>query len=244
MTDVTPRSSPGLIRCIRLVIRPGPPDARWAGISAAIILSTLAVIVVLAWLGAANPEVGVHGHFDELAPGTWLSFSLLIMAAIYAARIDRRLRPHPFARFWAVAFFALIYLAFDDLAKIHENIDWSIHWMLGWEDDGITEHLDDAIVALYGPAALIYGWRWRGDLVRMPWTVLSLAASSFCFAIMVFVDVGWDSKIMMMFEEGWKILAGALILCATVAAYVYADRGHSLDEATYDGRMSKRAGVD
>ena len=117
---------------------------------------TAVTIAVLVWLG-------VHWHdapgkyFRERKAGTYYSGVLLLAAGAIASRVVGRTDRSPGRRFWTVAAAGFVYLALDDVLTIHEEVDRWVHHLLGWDPrHWLTDHLDHAIVALYGVIAVVW----------------------------------------------------------------------------------------
>jgi hypothetical protein len=195
---------------------PGPPPAPLPGVAFLLLVSCLAAVVVLIWLGHAwhgNP----HWFFGERKAGTYLSFLSLVATGVVSACIARRLGPVPFARFWWAAAVGFVWLGCDDLFVLHERIDRGVHAVLGLDPDHpITDHLDDAIVAGYGVAALALAYVHRAQLASLRWMGVILGVAFGLFAAMVVVDVLHLSKTV---EDALKVVAGTLILVGFLAAW-------------------------
>jgi hypothetical protein len=179
-------------------------------LAATVVSLALMIALGLTWHGEPGR------YFKERKAGTYLSAGLLVASGVVAARIAGRLRRDPFARFWAVAAAGFVFLGMDDLLVIHERVDAWLHRLLGWDPEHwLTDHLDDAIVGGYGVAAGWWAYRHRRDLGRLRWMLAVLAVAFACFAAMVVLDA---TKLSKVAEDSFKILAGALILVALLAA--------------------------
>jgi hypothetical protein len=194
---------------------PGVPPPGVPRFVAGVVGGTLGLAGVLLALGAIQ-----HGraarHFSEGEVGTYASAALLIAAAAVAMRTSRRLAGHPWAKSWLVAGAGFLFLAADELTLIHEGADKWIHARLGWPDDHpVTDHLDDAIIVLYGVAAAVWAFRSRERLLRLRWATCLLSAAVAVFVIMLVVDVSDASKAV---EESLKLVTEALIVAGLFAA--------------------------
>lgn len=200
---------------LRALRHPGAPPPGLLPLGALLVGGGLAAILTLIWLGQIRHD-DPHHFFGERKVGTYLSFLNLVGTGAVAAVIGRRLGPVPFARFWRVAAVGFVWLGCDDLFVFHERIDRGFHALFGLDPDHpVTDHLDDAIVAGYGVAALVLAHRYRRELARLPWMHLTLGTAFALFTGMVVVDVLHWSKTL---EDGLKVLAGTLILVGFVAA--------------------------
>ena len=65
---------------------------------------------------------------------------------------------------WLILVFTSLYLAIDEIIMIHENIDFFIHRIFNIEETGLTDRIDDAIVAIYGLCGLIGIYLYRKEL--------------------------------------------------------------------------------
>lgn len=175
---------------------------------------TLLLITVLIWLGVEQ-HVNAAWHFYESRVGTYYSGLLLVTCAALAFAVAR-VPPRRVARFWLVAGAGFLFLALDEMTLIHEGIDKWIHARLGWrDDDPLTDHIDDAIVILYGAVALVWGFRYRATLLRLRWATLLLSIGFISFLVMAALDVSDLSKTV---EESVKVFTEALIVTGLVAA--------------------------
>ena len=198
------------------LLRPGPPPPGWLR-AAALLLSTMAVLVALTIAAGVAWHDNPARYFGERKFGTYLSFVMLMGAAALAALIARRLGRAPSRRFWLVAAGLFAWVACDDLFVFHERADRLVHAALGWDpDDALTDGGDDAIVAVYGVFAAWQAYRHRQHLLQLRWMVLTMGVAFGCFCAMVAYDVAHTSKTI---EDTFKVAAGALIVVALLAAY-------------------------
>lgn len=197
--------------------QPGPPPTPLAGRAFILLAFCLAAIVVLVQLGHAWHD-DPHWFFSERKAGTYLSVLNLVATGVVAAAIARRLRGTPSARFWWVATVGFVWLGCDDLFVLHERVDRGLVALLGLDPDApITDHLDDATVAVYGVAALALAYAHRAHLAVFRWTILILALAFPLFAWMAVADVLHLSKTL---EDVLKVVAGTLILVGFLAAWL------------------------
>ena len=193
------------------LLRPGPPPPGWPRAAAALltvsaVLITLTIAAGVAWHD--NPA----RYFGERKFGTYLSFFMLLGAAILSGLIAQRLRGEPSRRFWVVAAGLFAWVACDDLFVFHERADKLVHALLGWDpDDAVTDAADDAIVAVYGLFAAWQASRHRAHLLQLRWMVLTMGVAFACFSAMVAFDVMHSSKTI---EDTFKVAAGTLIVVA------------------------------
>jgi hypothetical protein len=200
-------------------MRPPRIPRYWIGISSALLLLGGLTIAVTWYLGQR-----LHGnpgeYFGEKKLGTFASVAALAGAAVVCHLTEKRLAGQPAERFWKWAAYLFGFLALDDGLRIHENIDFLIHRIIGRDrNDPLTTHLDDLIVASYGVVALALGWRYRKHLIQQRLMIQTLMAAFACFAAMVVLDFTSASKAM---EDSLKLVGGILIVIAFLAAYLEA----------------------
>lgn len=198
---------------------PGRPPHGWPPAAAAILALTLVAIALILVLGSALH--GSAGYFlRERKAGTYLSFALLVSSGVVCALMAARFRSLPFARFWAVSAGLFVYTGCDDLFVFHERIDRWVHFALGLDPENlVTDHFDDAIVGVYALAAVALAWRFRVDVLRFPFMVLTMIPAFAAFVVMLFFDWRHGPKPI---EDSAKILSGALILIGFLAAWLEA----------------------
>jgi hypothetical protein len=198
------------------VAHPGPLPRPVVVTGVALFAVTLALIAVLVWLGVlwhATPSK----YFRERRIGTYYSGALLVTSAAVAAALARRDGPASSRRFWTVAALGFVYLTLDEVLTIHEEADRWAHAALGWDPKHwLTDHLDDAIVAVYGLVALGWTWWHRDALLRLRWTTILLMAAFGGFVIMEILDsTGFSATA----EDSLKLLAEVVIVLALLAGY-------------------------
>ena len=200
----------------RSLAHPPRPPGRWlvavlVGLTAA--AGGIALTIALGVIYYGRPE----RNFAEARLGTYLSVLALFGCAAVCMLLYRRLGDAPFRRFWATTAVAFVYLGLDDWILIHENFEVFVDWLFGLDPrHPLLGHLDDFLVIAYAVFAAVYAYRYRAELIRLRWMVLTLGVAFLCFAGMVLYDLtGWSSVV----EESLKIVAGTLILLAFLAAY-------------------------
>jgi len=207
-------SRPSSRTCETIGLRSLPRDVAVFG--GTVLGTTVAVIAVLIWIGIAWHAMPSR-YFREHTAGTYYSGALLITAGALAACVARRAGPASFRRFWAMAAAGFVYLGLDDVLRIHEEMDRSIHRFLGWDPEHwLTDHLDDAIVVFYGVVASAWAYYHREALLRLRWAARGLAVAFIGFGVMTVLDV---LGIVPTVEESLKLLAEAMIVAGLFAAY-------------------------
>jgi hypothetical protein len=79
----------------------------------------------------------------------------------------------------------------------------------------VTDHIDDAILVLYGLAAVAWAWRHRDRLLALRWATLLISVALPGFVGMMAVDIVDVSKVT---EESLKLITEALIASSLFAA--------------------------
>lgn len=120
---------------------------------------------------------------------TWVSGLQLLAGAVLCWRVGRAgagTGARPFI--WALLAAGFLFLALDDVARLHEAADDFIHTAFGLHKTKWTDRIDDAIVAVYGLVglALLY-WR-RADFRRFRSVAPLVVAGFALFSVMAVVD--------------------------------------------------------
>lgn len=129
-----------------------------------------AVLVLGVGIAALIPGAKIGWMFGEGDLMTCESFFALLMCGSIARRIwlmkISKMRGDVPAEIytWKYLSTIFIFLAFDELLRIHELADGLIHRLAGVRPNDITDHLDDLFVALYGVVGLIILIRGRKEL--------------------------------------------------------------------------------
>ena len=207
----------------------GPPPRGFLPIAGVAFTAALALIATLIALGFSN-----HGdpsrYFGEGRPGTTATVIAFAVAALASWLIRGDLKPDRFARFWAMAAAGFLFLALDDQFKIHENLDFAIHALLGLDaQTGISDRLDDAILASYPVVAALVAFPFRRQLRRLRWCVLMLGLAFCGFSMMLVFEslpFGSESKkdALGAAEESSKLLGAVAMLMAVFAARMHIEQ--------------------
>lgn len=136
--------------------------------------------------------------------------------------------------FWGMVSFGFAFLAFDEVACIHEKAgDWLTRLVYGKWKDETTEQVSDSVVAFgYLFAALAVVGAFRRELVRYRAFVPQVAVALLCGAVSMGMDfstddpdfvkaleakgVVWRNAILALdaAEDFFKLMAGALMVRA------------------------------
>jgi hypothetical protein len=178
---------------------------------------TLAVIAVLVGLGLAGAGNAAR-HFRAGGAATYYSGLLLAASAAVAATLGRSAGQPALRGVWWTIAGAFAYFCLDQVYGLHEEMDHAIHRLAGppGESPWLPRNLDDAIIALYGVAALVWADRHLEQLVRCRWTALLFASAFACFVPMAALDFAGRAKWL---EDSLKLVAETLVLAGLLGAY-------------------------
>jgi hypothetical protein len=198
---------------VRSLLRLGPPPPDWVRLAVTLLISSSAACASLAAAGAVfRGDPGKY--FGDKLIANALSGGLLLAtgACCFGTARATTARDPKFARFWTWSALLFAAAGMDDLLRIHERADVLVHRLAGLDPrNPLTTHLDDLIVASYAVPALLLGVRYRAELVRFRWMVVTLAIAFAGFCLMVVCDFLGASKAV---EDGTKIISATLILIA------------------------------
>jgi hypothetical protein len=198
------------------LFRIGQFPRHWPRAAFAVIGSSLGMIALCIWVGIEFYE-DPDKWFGEKKPGTLWSVGLLAASGVVCLQM-RKCCPPAMRGFWLFSGLLLCLAGLDDLVRIHERMDRLVHAILGWDpNDSVTDHLDDVLVLSYLIPA---GWLWfrhRRDVFQMRLTMQLFGLAIVAFVAMVAADMLGGIEWL---EESFKIVAGALILCGFLAAYL------------------------
>ena len=198
----------------------------------------LAVLLALG-LGFAwyqNPTA----YTGEGDPITWLSFAHLLVTGGLAGGVfycrtggglDLAVWRQP-AFVWLLMALGFLFLAVDEVAKVHESLDRFVHRLLQRPETALSDRLDDAILLGYGLVGVAVLYAYRSELISYR-AVLPLVICGFVlFLFMGLLDALVNRPDVFLFmgisqegsaslgkwiggvEEGLKILAEAAFLGA------------------------------
>jgi len=144
---------------------------------------------------------------------TALSSVFLAMGAAFAGvsyfltKHEGRLR----RIFWLMAVSVFIFLAIDELMRMHEAAGWLTKELIG-EPKGFR-NWNDVIVIGYGIVALTLGYYFLPEILRYPRFFEFLAVAFVFFFIHTFIDSTVEPKttVSAIFEESAKLLCTALL---------------------------------
>jgi len=137
-----------------------------------IIVANLALIIFAVVLGLAktgNPS----RYFGEGRFTTGISCAQLLGTAVFAFqlfRVRRRGLRQPMLRsphsVWLLAAGGFVFLACDDAFQLHEQFDYQIRRAFHLPKTALTDHIDDALIGLYGIMGAAVFWICRREVLR------------------------------------------------------------------------------
>ncbi|MGR3624966.1 MAG: hypothetical protein ACU0A0_01605 [Limimaricola sp.] len=167
-----------------------------------------AAVLALALAVATGLALGDLDHqFRESGIVTYTSAALLALAAATSLRIGRQRRAGASLSLrdprivWTAIGLGFVWLALDDLAQIHENLDRLVHRLAGIEETPFTDRLDDVIILAYGVIGAAIMWAYRSELRRFPVMLGWLAAGAVLLVLQVVLDV-------LLNDDAWVLFSG------------------------------------
>jgi hypothetical protein len=190
-----------------------PPASRVLKALLRINLAVILFAVALGLVKTGNPS----RYFGEGRFTTGIScLQLLVVAALAFATCTMRRRATGGtawgACLWILIGAGFVFLAADDALQIHEHIDGLIHKHFHLRQTGLTDRIDDAIVALYGLIGVAVLWLFRNELLRFKAMFPVLAAGFIALGGSIFFDTlsNRDDLLFWVVQNRWlsKTLEG------------------------------------
>ncbi len=178
-------------------------------------------------------------YTGEGEPITWLSFVHLLVTSgiaggIFYCRTGGSLREgwRDPAFVWLLISLGFLFLAIDEVSKIHESLDLFVHQVLQLQETGLTDRLDDAIMLGYGLIGVAVLYVYRCELVHYRAAFPLVLCGFVLFVCMGLLDAILNRNDVFFFmgisqkgsdflgkwlggvEEGLKIFAEAALLGA------------------------------
>nr|NQU92996.1 hypothetical protein [Bacteroidota bacterium] len=95
---------------------------------------------------------------------------------------------------WAILSLGFLFLAADEYFEIHESIDLWIHDIFNIKETGVTDRLDDILVALYGLVGMSFLYVYREELRKCRQVLPFLKCGFVLLFIMVALDIFTNRK--------------------------------------------------
>jgi hypothetical protein len=131
------------------------------------VMATDIVVMGLALLIGTTPlynfsEAGLVTYFSflQLTFIAWISLRIFIAREGAASAKPWKTRSF----IWLIMAAAFVYLAMDETCSIHSGIDMLIHYLFRIRETGLTDRIDDIVVAGYVLSGLIVLYYYRGEL--------------------------------------------------------------------------------
>ncbi|MBN1872558.1 MAG: hypothetical protein JW800_08300 [Candidatus Omnitrophica bacterium] len=216
-------------------------------ISRIIVLALLYVTLVLLIAWRTGP---FFYHFAGLRLVTLYSLFQLSATAFAAFAASKalgkerttRLYLNPASRPFYISGWGFLFLAFDEIFSIHENLDKLIHFVFSMRVTSWSDHIDDFIVFLYGLIAIFFIKEFIAEFRRRPY-MLSLIGVGMVFFFIMFCmdyitnnfetfmefvitefsngDLVHKCDVGRMIEDSMKLLGEAFLLSAFAGALVH-----------------------
>jgi len=118
-------------------------------------LLVIALVILISYPFGQLEQQFKDGGFIDIFSGIQLFVVAYYAHRVFKARSAAFRKPwrSPSA-IWGVISAGFTFLALDELATIHEGLDKLIHLVLNLQETGVSDRLDDLIVALYGVVAI------------------------------------------------------------------------------------------
>ena len=179
------------------------------GIVPIFILATLVFIVVSTIIGSVYYNDPAQ-FFHEKGLARYVSALQLVITGCLAS-IVYRLRRAGGAGFslaaprmiWLFIGAGFIFLAADDVFKIHENLDRSMHTTFGVEETGWSDRLDDLIILFYMVVGVAVIWLYRSEMIEFRSVTPVLMVAMVLAVAMIAVDVitNRDDVLLWLLED-------------------------------------------
>ena len=208
-----------------------------------IVFAAVFAVLIIAW--TTGP---FHYHFKGTRLVGLYSYFQLFATAYIAYLACRYLekekslqwRQNPSARPFFICALGFLFLGFDDLLSLHENIDRLIHLISGIKETPLTDHLDDFILLLYGIIALFFIREFAREFIKHPYMVGLIVCGvaaffamscldflsnndetfSYFFRGLSYSDMRHTKDIFGMIEESVELVGETFFLSAFIAALV------------------------
>ncbi|MEM6821925.1 MAG: hypothetical protein AAF558_08310 [Verrucomicrobiota bacterium] len=160
-------------------------------------------------------------QFGEMGMVTLLSVALLLTCSglayrVFKVRFTEGRSWHVSATIWAIIALGCVFLAADELLRLHENFDEWIHLHFRIEETALSDRLDDLLIAIYMVGALAIMGFYKNELLLFFRLWPSLAAGFACATLMVVLDAltNREDILPLVFDRQTARITH-LILCGT-----------------------------
>lgn len=149
------------------------------------------ILIVSISIFSDNPKE----YFKEFNLFTWISFIKLLIISYLSWNIYTERKP-PGGSFsfnndhsiWFIVACGFIFLAFDELLSIHENVDKAIHKVLDMPETGLTDRIDDAIILIYATLGIAVLYSYKNELIKFAKSIPYLAVGFLFLFLRISID--------------------------------------------------------
>ena len=119
-----------------------------------VLVLTISINAIFIGIGVLIGKTPEQYFSKEASYITWVSFfQLLYIAYLSLAIFKLRNKKKAFwqnpALLWGIIAFGFLFLALDEVIRIHENLDRIIHRSFHIRENAFSDRIDDAIIAVY-----------------------------------------------------------------------------------------------
>ncbi|WP_181703843.1 hypothetical protein [Chthonobacter albigriseus] len=202
------------------------------------VLFALIALNLIAFLIPPLVGNGTLGWSSEGGPTTFAAAASLLVTAWYGWKVHALRRrpvgqatgPVPALRdpaaIWALMSLGFLFLAVDDVLRIHELTDHAIHTVLGWEETDASDQLDDLIIGGYLVIGVIVMGFYRNEIAAM-WRPLALFAPG-VLATLVMIACDWITNRRVFLEDRFPGETAAFLFEFLSATEEFAKNGGAL----------------
>lgn len=90
---------------------------------------------------------------------------------------------------WLIMSVGFLFLALDELALIHENIDKLIHYLFDIEESSLSDRIDDLIIFLYAVIGIYILYKYKDEILLYNFFIKYIIASLILLFVMIVADV-------------------------------------------------------
>jgi hypothetical protein len=196
-------------------------------------LCLIAIAAFVGYLARSDPRA----FFGEQQPVTFFSAAQLLATAWIAWKVAGIRWAAGASIAWLLFAAGFLFLAFDELFLIHEQVDFTAHRIFGLTETGLSDRLDDFLIGIYGlvrVAVIAFYWDELKQCIASRRFVL---AGFLLLYLIVMLDTLTNRNDVLVSalgpevtrrlapwldvaEESAKVLAEALFLIAGYAALI------------------------
>ncbi len=172
------------------------------------------ILIINFWViisAIALDLISPYPPFSDLGFVSLFSFFQLLLIAYLSRKIFLVFNPQndknlQFIRqshhIWKIFYWGFLFLAFDEILSIHENIDLLIHFIFRIEETQLSDRIDDFLVVVYTIFGILLVFPYRYELKRYR-SAFPLWLYSFfllCFSIIFDSISNGDELLNAIFE--------------------------------------------